>query len=86
MPNVQSEFSFLEFDFKYVYVQGTGSIAQVLTILDFCSRWQLGQYIANSIKSEDVINLFEKVFHTYPMPKQFMVRNDNGSNVGDLSL
>jgi len=79
VPNVQSEFSFLEFDIKYVYVQGTHSNAQVLTILDVYSRWQLAQYIANSIKSEDVINLFEQVFQTYPMPKQFIVRNDNGS-------
>ncbi|MFC3811771.1 IS3 family transposase [Lacihabitans lacunae] len=86
VPNVQSEFSFLEFDIKYVYIQGTHSNAQVLTILDVYSRWQLGQYIANSIKSEDVINLFEQVFDTYPMPQQFIVRNDNGSHGGDLSL
>ena len=50
-----------------------------MTILDVYSRWQLGQYIANSIKSEDVINLFEQVFDTYPLPQQFIVRNDNGS-------
>jgi len=79
VPNVQSEFSFLEFDIKYVYIQGTRSNAQVLTILDVYSRWQLGQYIASSIKSEDVIKLFEQVFETYPMPQQFIVRNDNGS-------
>lgn len=79
VPNVQSEFSFLEFDIKYVYIQGTRSNAQVLTVLDVFSRWQLGQYIANSIKSEDVIGLFEHIFQTYPMPKQFIVRNDNGS-------
>lgn len=79
VPDVQSEFSFLEFDIKYVYIQGTRSNAQVLTILDVYSRWQLGQYIANSIKSEDVIKLFEQIFETYPMPQQFIVRNDNGS-------
>jgi transposase InsO family protein len=79
VPNVQSEFSFLEFDIKYVYIQGAKTNAQVLTIIDVFSRWQLGQYIANSIKSEDVINLFEEIFQKYPMPKQFVVRNDNGS-------
>lgn len=79
VPNVQSEFTFLEFDIKYVYIQGTRSNTQVLTILDVFSRWQLGHYIANSIKAEDVINLFERTLKTYPMPKQFIVRNDNGS-------
>ena len=79
VPKVQSEFSFLELDIKYVYIQGTRSNTQVLTVLDVYSRWQLGQYIANSIKSEDVIRLFGQIFETYPMPKQFVVRNDNGS-------
>ena len=79
VPNVASEFSFLEFDIKYVYIQGTRTNTQVLTIIDVYSRWVLGQYIANSIKSEDVIKLFEELFENYPLPKQFIVRNDNGS-------
>ncbi len=79
VPIVQRGFAFLEFDIKYVYIQGKRTNAQVLTILDVFSRWQLGQYIANSIKSEDVINLFEQILQTYTMPKQFIVRNDNGS-------
>ncbi|MFS0489477.1 DDE-type integrase/transposase/recombinase [Leadbetterella byssophila] len=76
---VHREFSFLEFDIKYVYVHGTRTNAQVLTILDVYSRWQLGQYFAYSIKSEDVVKLFEHVFTSYPMPQNFIVRNDNGS-------
>jgi transposase InsO family protein len=79
VPNVASEFSFLEFDIKYVYIQGTRTNTQVLTIIDVYSRWVLGQYIANSIKSEDVIKLFEEIFENYPLPEQFIVRNDNGS-------
>jgi transposase InsO family protein len=79
VPIVETEFSFLEFDIKYVYIQGIKANAQVLTVLDVFSRWNLGQYIATSIKSEDVITLFENVFQNYPMPKQFVVRNDNGS-------
>jgi putative transposase len=79
VPNVVSEFSFLEFDIKYVYIQGTRTNTQVLTVIDVYSRWVLGQYIANSIKSEDVIKLFEELFKNYPLPEQFIVRNDNGS-------
>lgn len=79
VPFVETEFSFLEFDIKYVYIQGIKTNAQVLTVLDVFSRWNLGQYIATSIKSENVIELFEQIFQTYPMPKQFIVRNDNGS-------
>ncbi|NBR14978.1 MAG: DDE domain-containing protein [Flavobacteriales bacterium] len=79
VPNVASEFSFLEFDIKYVYIQGTRTNTQVLTVIDVYSRWVLGQYIANSIKSEDVIKLFEELFKNYPLPEQFIVRNDNGS-------
>ena len=79
VPVVETEFSFLEFDIKYVYIQGTKTNAQVLTVLDVFSRWNLGQYIAMSIKSEDVVRLFEEIFQRYPMPKQFIVRNDNGS-------
>lgn len=79
VPFVETEFSFLEFDIKYVYIQGIKTNAQVLTVLDIFSRWNLGQYIATSIKSENVITLFNQIFQTYPMPKQFVVRNDNGS-------
>jgi putative transposase len=79
VPIVHSEFSFLEFDIKYVYIQGKRTNAQVLTILDVFTRWNLGQYIAYSIKSEDVIALFEKIFAQYELPKYFIVRNDNGS-------
>jgi transposase InsO family protein len=69
----------LEFDIKYVYIQGTRTNTQVLTVIDVYSRWVLGQYIANSIKSEDVVNLFEELFKIYPLPEQFIVRKDNGS-------
>lgn len=79
VPKVDTEFSFLEFDIKYIYIQGKRTNAQVLTILDVFSRWNLGQYIAYSIKADDVIVLFEKLFQEYNLPKCFIVRNDNGS-------
>jgi hypothetical protein len=46
----------------------------------------LSGYIANSIKSVYVINLFEQFFETYAMPKQIIVRNDNESHGGNLTL
>jgi putative transposase len=79
VPIVHTEFSFLEFDIKYVYIQGKRTNAQVLTVLDVFTRWNLGHYIAYSIKSEDVIGLFEQLFAQYELPKCFIVRNDNGS-------
>lgn len=79
VPKVEHPFSFLEFDIKFVYVQGTRTNAMVLTVLDVFSRWNLGQYIANSIRKEDVIDLFDQIIAQYQMPERFIVRNDNGS-------
>jgi putative transposase len=79
VPNPTTEFSFLEFDIKYIYVTGKRTNVQVLTILDVFSRWNLGHYINWSIKSQDVIALFDTIFEQYDMPQKFIVRNDNGS-------
>lgn len=79
VPNVETEFQFLEFDIKYVYIQGKRTNAQVLTVLDVFSRWNMGQYIGYSITSEHVIDLFEEIFKTFELPEKFIVRNDNGS-------
>lgn len=79
VPKVEHPFSFLEFDIKFVYIQGTRVNAMVLTVLDVFSRWNLGQFIANSIKKQDVIDLFEQIQNEYQMPQRFIVRNDNGS-------
>lgn len=79
VPQPQTEFSFLEFDIKYVYIHGKRTNAQVLTVIDVFSRWNLGHYIGYSIRSEHVIELFEQLFEKYQLPKYFIVRNDNGS-------
>lgn len=79
VPVVESPFSFLEFDIKYVYIAGVRTNTQVLTVIDVFSRWNLGHFIANSIKSQNVIELFEDIIQKYPMPEKFIVRNDNGS-------
>lgn len=79
VPKVEHPFDFLEFDIKFAYIQGTRTNVMVLTVLDVFSRWNLGHYIANSIKKEDVINLFEQISSEHQMPERFIVRNDNGS-------
>jgi hypothetical protein len=79
VPNVDVPFSFFELDIKYVHIHGRRTNIQVLTIVDVYTRWNIGQYIAYSIKSNDVITLFEKVFKQYNLPKYFILRNDNGS-------
>lgn len=79
VPTPTTEFSFLEFDIKFVWVAGKKRSVMILTVLDVFSRWHLGHFIAFSIKKEDVISLFEKLFAIYDLPKNFDVRNDNGS-------
>lgn len=79
VPTVNTEFEFLEFDIKYVYIQGKKTNAKVLTVLDVFSRWNMGQYIGYSITAEHVIALFETIFKTFELPDKFIVRNDNGS-------
>lgn len=79
IPQVLYPFQFFEFDIKYMWVQGKQRNIQVLTIIDVFSRMNLGQYIAYNIKSNHVINLFEKVIEMFGLPAQFTVRCDNGS-------
>lgn len=79
VPEPTTEFSYWEFDIKYVWVQGRQRSAQILTIIDVYSRWVLGQFIAFEIKKEQVISLFKQVKNIFPVPTKFIVRNDNGS-------
>jgi len=41
VPEPQEEFTYFEFDIKYIYVQGRRANAQVLTVLDVFSRWNM---------------------------------------------
>lgn len=79
VPDPQTEFSYLEFDIKYIYVQGRRANAQVLTVLDVFSRWNMAQTVKWNIRQGDVVALFETIFEHYQMPERFYVRNDNGS-------
>jgi putative transposase len=79
LPITSTPFDYLEFDIKYVWVAGKNANVQVLTVLDVYSRWQMGHFIAFSIRKEDVIGLFEKIFSKFSIPQKMFVRNDNGS-------
>lgn len=79
VPNPETEFTYFEFDIKYIYVHARRAHAQVLTVLDVFSRWNMGQLIKWTMRKEDVVALFETLFETYSLPTQFYVRNDNGS-------
>ncbi|WP_041341286.1 IS3 family transposase [Runella slithyformis] len=82
VPKPMTEFSYFEFDIKYIYIQGKRSNAQVLTVIDVFSRWNMGHIIKWNIRQQDVILLFNEIFDKYDLPHQFYVRNDNGSHRG----
>lgn len=85
VPKPLSEFSYFEFDIKYIYIQGKRSNAQVLTVIDVFSRWNMGQIVKWNIRQQEVIQLFDEIFQNYPLPSLFYVRNDNGSQfIADL--
>lgn len=79
LPNAQKPFSYLEFDIKYVWVAGKQKNAQILTIIDVFSRWNVGQYIGFNIESQHVKKLFEQIMEGLHLLEKFIVRNDNGS-------
>lgn len=79
LPDAKEPFSYLEFDIKYVWVGGKQKNAQILTVIDVYSRWNVGQYIGFSIESQHVKKLFEDIFKELYLPTKFFVRNDNGS-------
>jgi hypothetical protein len=86
IPQTKMPFDYFEFDIKFVWVSGKKKNVQVLTVLDVFSRWNLGQYIAFSIKKEDVVLLFDKIFESHHFPKNITVRSDNGSQFISVEL
>jgi putative transposase len=79
IPEAQKPFVYFEFDIKFIWIAGKRKNIQVLTVLDVFSRWNLGHFIAFSIKKENVIALFDEIFKTYVLPKDISVRSDNGA-------
>lgn len=79
VPKPERVFEHLEIDIKYIYVHGTRRNIQQLTVLDVRSRYVLGYVQGYSIRKEDVIELFKKIFQIIEMPSKYYVRMDNGS-------
>jgi len=79
LPITQRAFDYLEFDIKYIQIDGTGRKAFLLTVIDVISRFNMGQLLQYSMKKEDVKVLFEDIFCRYSFPEKITVRSDNGS-------
>ena len=79
LPPAENAFDYLEFDIKYFYVAALNRDALLLSVIDVRTRWLVGHLMRWDIKQQHVINLFDQIFETYPLPKSFYVRNDNGS-------
>lgn len=79
VPKPKSEFTYLEFDIKYIYIQGKRKNALVLTIIDVFSRWNMAHTIKWKIDFTEVTKLFDTILKHFNMPHKFFVRNDNGS-------
>ncbi len=85
LPKVDLPFTYFEFDIKFVWIAGKNKNALVLTVLDVFTRWNVSHLIAYSIKYQDVIKLFERIFEHLTIPEKFYVRCDNGSQfIADL--
>lgn len=79
LPQTRRPFEYLEFDIKFVRIDGMGRHAMLLTVLDVLSRANVGHILQWSIRKEDVIALFETIFRSIPLPEHVTVRSDNGS-------
>lgn len=68
-------------DFKGWRITGDGKRCQPLTVTDQCSRYLLCCQALESIRSEPVQPVLERVFRDYGLPKR--MRSDNGPPFGD---
>ncbi|MBU3679887.1 MAG: IS3 family transposase [Candidatus Kapabacteria bacterium] len=79
VPDTRQPFDCLEFDIKFIRIDGTGMNAMLLTVIDVHSRYVLAHVLKSSIRETDVVKLFSEIFSRYPMPTSITVRSDNGS-------
>lgn len=79
LPKPTEPFSHIQFDIKYVHIQGIGRNAMLLTAIDAFSRYNIAQILEMSIKQDEVIALFEHIVSQFPLAKNVTVRSDNGS-------
>jgi transposase InsO family protein len=79
LPKTQIPCDYLEFDIKYLRIDGERRNAMLLTVIDVQSRFNMGQLLQYSIRKQDVIELFDDIFKSFAFPKRITVRSDNGS-------
>lgn len=79
VPKPDGIFDHLEIDIKYLHIHGTWKNVMQLTVIDVKSRYVLGYTQGYSIRKEDVIRLFKKIFAIVKMPQSYFIRCDNGS-------
>jgi transposase InsO family protein len=79
-------FESLEIDIKYIYIAGDNANAFLITILDVFTRKALVWDLAFSMKSDRVIELFQRLIKEYLQPYNLLneqvsvtIRSDNGS-------
>ena len=86
LPLTQEPFAYLEIDIKFIWVKGKKRNAQLMTVLDVFSRYNLAHFIDFSIRETHLIQLFEKVLKLPFLPDQISLRNDNGSQFVALNV
>lgn len=79
LPVTEVPFDYMEFDIKYIKIDGTERNAYLLTVIDVMSRFNMGQLLQYSMRKEDVLLLFEDIFSMFALPTKITVRSDNGS-------
>jgi transposase InsO family protein len=79
LPKTELPFDYLEFDIKYIRIDGERRNAMLLTVIDVQSRYNMGHLLQYSIKKQDVIELFDDIFRSVAFPQRITVRSDNGS-------
>ncbi|MBI2793824.1 MAG: IS3 family transposase [Ignavibacteria bacterium] len=81
LPKTELPFDYLEFDIKYIRIDGERRNAMLLTVIDVQSRYNMGHLLQYSIKKQDVIELFDDIFRSVAFPQRITVRFTSGLSV-----
>jgi transposase InsO family protein len=75
--DAQHPLEYLAMDIKYVFIDEEQRFAYLLTVLDICTRFELGHTLKNSIRKADVVLLLDGILQGVPA-KGIIIRSDNG--------
>jgi putative transposase len=76
--NAQRPLEYMCMDIKYVYIDSEKRFGYLLTVMDVCTRFVLGNILKYSIKKTDVVLLLYGILRGLKT-KGIIIRNDNGS-------